>query len=101
MVAIREACKTVGAFHIDGAVLYSSCEPCPMCLAAAYWARIARVVFGCTRSDATAIGFADEHIYEELARGTEARRMPMAVLLRDEALEAFRAWGRKEDRTPY
>jgi tRNA(Arg) A34 adenosine deaminase TadA len=101
MVAIRAACTTVGAFHIDGAVLYSNCEPCPMCLAAAYWAHVARVVFGCTRSDAAAIGFADEHIYEELARGTGSRRMPMTMLLREEALEAFRAWGRKQDRTPY
>ncbi len=76
MVAIRAACTNLGRFHLAGATLYTSCEPCPMCLAAAYWAHVARIVFACTRDDAAAIGFDDAFLYRELVAPPAARRVP-------------------------
>jgi tRNA(Arg) A34 adenosine deaminase TadA len=101
IVAIREACRELGVFHLDGAVLYASCEPCPMCLAAAYWARVARICYGGTRQDAAEAGFADAHIYREMSLDPGERRIPMVSVMRDEALDAFRAWTQKDDRIAY
>ncbi len=101
VVAIRRACAAVGDRHLRGAVLYTSCEPCPMCLSAAYWARLDRVVYANGRTDAAAIGFDDQWIYDEVPKPIEARSLPMRRLLAAEALEVFEAWTAKADKTPY
>jgi len=101
VVAIRRACTALGRFDLRGAVLYTSCEPCPMCLAAAYWARLDAVVFGNARHDAAAIGFDDQFLYDEVAKPLEARSLPMRRLLQAEALEAFAEWRAKPDKVPY
>jgi len=92
VVAIRDACAAAGTHDLTGATLYTSCEPCPMCLAAAWWARCSAVVYGNGRAEAAAIGFDDAAIYEEVARPIEARRMPVRRLMAAEAWEAFAAW---------
>lgn len=99
--AIRKACAELGTFQLDGCDLYTSCEPCPMCLGAIYWARPQRVFYGNTKQDAAAIGFDDQFIYEELDKPLAQRHVPMVELLRDEALAGFRAWEQKEGRTDY
>ena len=99
--AIREACRTLGTFDLSGCVLYTSCEPCPMCLGAIYWAGIDRIYYGNTRKDAADIDFADNFIYEELERPLEQRTVPIIPLLRDEALHSFRMWDEKTDKTVY
>ena len=101
VTAIREACRRLGTFHLDGCTIYTSCEPCPMCLGAIYWAGIARVVYGNSRKDAAAIGFADDFIYDELALPLERRRLPIRPLLADEARQSFLLWERKSDRVDY
>ncbi|MBZ0150512.1 MAG: nucleoside deaminase [Planctomycetes bacterium] len=101
VVAMRAACRELGTFRLDDCTLYTSCEPCPMCLAAVYWARIPTLFYGNRRSDAASIGFDDELIYTELARPIGERRLRMQELLRDEALAGFREWAAKGDRTPY
>jgi tRNA(Arg) A34 adenosine deaminase TadA len=101
IVAIREACRKTGAFLLEGAELYASCEPCPMCLSAAYWARISRVYYAASRRDAAEAGFLDEIIYEELAAEASQRRIPCIGLGREQALAAFREWKQKPDRIPY
>lgn len=101
IVAIRQAAGRLGRFSLAGGTLYTSCEPCPMCLAAAYWARLDRVVYAATREDAAAIGFDDARLYEELARPVGERQLPMQQALRDEALTVFHAWTRKADRIAY
>ena len=101
VVAIRTACAAQQQFHLAGATLYTSCEPCPMCLAAAYWARVERVVYACTRDDAAAIGFDDAMLYREIALGPGERRVPMVPLLRAEGVEVFREWERNPRRVPY
>jgi tRNA(Arg) A34 adenosine deaminase TadA len=101
VVAIRRACAALGRFDLRGGVLYTSCEPCPMCLAAAYWARLDAVVFANARDDAAAIGFDDRFLYEEVPKPVEARSLPMRRLLAAEALEVFEAWAAKADRIPY
>ncbi len=101
VVAIRDACKNLGSYQLDGCDIYTSCEPCPMCLGAIYWARPDRVFFGCTRMDAADIQFDDALIYDEMTVALEQRKIPMIPLLRDEALEVFRAWKKKEDKTAY
>jgi len=101
IVAIREACRKTGAFLLEGAELYASCEPCPMCLSAAYWARISRVYYAATRRDAAEAGFLDAMIYEELAREASQRRIPGIGLGREQALAAFDEWKQKSDRIPY
>src|SRR5580658_1025192 len=97
ITAIRAA---AGSFQLRGCVLYTSCEPCPMCLGAAYWARLDRIVFAATRADAAAAGFDDEEIYAELARPPLARKLPMQEALRERAVEVFAEWRRLPDKTP-
>lgn len=101
VVAIRAACSALATFRLDGCELYASCEPCPMCLGAIYWARIPRVFFANTRADAAAIGFDDDRLYRELALPPARRAVTMTPLLRDEAQAAFRAWRSMADKTPY
>ncbi len=102
VVAIREACKALGDFQLDGCTLYTSCEPCPMCLGAIYWARPDRIVFAATREDAADAGFDDQLIYDELPLAPEERRIPTeALLLRDEARAVFNDWKIKEDKLRY
>jgi guanine deaminase len=101
IVAIREACKALGNFQLSGCDLYTTCEPCPMCLGAIYWARPARVFYAGTAADAAAAGFDDAFIYDEVRRLPEARRIPMAQILRDESLAIFSAWLRLENKKPY
>ena len=99
--AIRDACKNLGTFELRGCVLYTSCEPCPMCLGAIYWARPDRVVYAGTREDAAAAGFDDQLIYDELPLPPGQRRIPMRTLLHDEAVALFEAWRVKPDKTAY
>ena len=99
--AIRHACKKLNTFNLDGCVIYTSCEPCPMCLGAIYWAGIDRIFYGNNRKDAADINFADDFIYEELDRKIENRSVPITPLLRNEALKSFRLWTEKEDKTEY
>jgi guanine deaminase len=101
MTAIREACKKLGNFHLAGCELYSSCEPCPMCLGAIYWARPARVYFASTAADAAKAGFDDSFIYREIQRPHSQRKIPMIQLMREESLAAFRTWEQKPDKTGY
>ena len=101
VVAIRDACARAGTHDLAGATLYTSCEPCPMCLGAAWWARCAAVVYGNSRTEAAAIGFDDAAIYEEMARPLGTRRLPMRRLMAAEAWAAFAQWENKADRTPY
>jgi guanine deaminase len=101
VVAIREACRVLGDFQLAGCDLYTTCEPCPMCFGAIYWARPARVFYACTAADAAAAGFDDAFIYDELKKSPGARRIPMAQLLREESLEIFSAWKQQEKKTPY
>jgi guanine deaminase len=101
VVAIRRACAALGRFDLKGATLYTSCEPCPMCLSAAYWARLDAVAYGNARDEAAAIGFDDEWLYREVPKPIEARSLPMRRLLAAEALEVFEAWAAKPDKVPY
>jgi guanine deaminase len=101
VVAIREACGTLGFFELKDCELYASCEPCPMCLGAIYWARLARIYFGNFAADASKIGFDDSAIYREFARPHSQRAIPMVQMMREEALAAFRAWDEKPDKIPY
>lgn len=98
---IRRACKKLGTFDLTGCTIYSSCEPCPMCLGAIYWARISAIYYGNTRKDARDIDFADDFIYEELDRPMDKRTVPILPLLRDEALYTFRRWSQKTDKVEY
>lgn len=101
VVAIREACRALGDFQLTGCELYTTCEPCPMCLGAIYWARPARVFYACAAADAAAAGFDDAFIYEELKRPLAVRRMTMEQLLREESLAIFALWKNQEKKTPY
>ncbi len=101
VVAIREACRHLDTFQLQDCELFTSCEPCPMCLAAIYWARIPRVHFANTRADAAAIGFDDDFLYEEIAKNIADRRLHMTTLLRDEAMASFREWLGKDDKIRY
>ncbi len=101
VVAIREACRSLGSFSLEGCTLYASCEPCPMCLAAIYWARIERVYYANTRRDAAAIGFMDHDLYREFAAEPEQRRVRIQQMNCKEAQNAFQLWMEKPDRTPY
>ncbi len=101
IVAIRNACENLGSFQLDGCILYTSCEPCPMCLGAIYWARPARVFYAATREDAANIGFDDEFIYKEIEKNFEDRQMKLVNFLRDEGLKVFENWKNKQDKTKY
>lgn len=101
IVAIRAACRKLRTFRLAGCQLYTSCEPCPMCLSAIYWARIQKVYFGNTRSDAARIGFDDDFIYREVSLPLEQRRLHLRQLLPGEAARAFEAWSAKPDRAMY
>ena len=99
--AIRKACQKVGDFKLEGCRIYTSCEPCPMCLSAIYWAGIERIYYGNTKQDAEEINFSDKFIYEEIERPVSERHIPATMLMRDEAQEAFKTWKNKEDKTEY
>ena len=101
VVAIRNACRALGAFELRGCDIYTSCEPCPMCLGAIYWARLARIYFACTAVDAASAGFDDSFIYKEIACPHSQRKIPMTEMMREEALAGFRAWINKQDKIPY
>jgi len=101
VVAIREACKKLGAFELTGCEIYTSCEPCPMCLGAIYWARPDRIYYGNTADDAAKAGFDDSHIYDEIPKDPAARKIPMEQIMRDEAIEGFRAWEKSPNKIPY
>ncbi len=101
IVAIREACRTLGSFSLSGCEIYTSCEPCPMCLSAIYWARLERLYFANTRTDAAAIGFDDEKIYKEIGKPLADQRIPTTQLLAEEGTAAFREWEDKADKVPY
>lgn len=101
VVAIRDACKALGTFKLDGCTLYASCEPCPMCLSAIYWARIPEVYYGNTRQDAAAIGFDDDFIYGQIPLDPDKRTVAMRPLLPGEAKGAFTSWASKTDKVAY
>jgi tRNA(Arg) A34 adenosine deaminase TadA len=101
MVAIRNACKNIGDFKLTGCILYTSCEPCPMCLSACYWSKIDTIYFGCTHNDAAAIGFDDALIYEQLNLPPESRGIPMFQTNRNQALKSFEAWIDNPNREMY
>jgi tRNA(Arg) A34 adenosine deaminase TadA len=101
VMAIREACRNLNKFQLDDCELYASCEPCPMCLAAIYWARCRRVYFANTRQDAARIGFDDDFIYRQLAKPLLWRQLPMKQLLRGEAIKVFTEWRAKPDKVEY
>lgn len=101
VVAIRAACAQLGTFELRGCEIFTSCEPCPMCLAAIYWARLDRVWYANSRADAAAIQFDDEWLYREVALPNGKRSLPSVQLLRNEALTVFQAWEAKVDKVPY
>ncbi|HTW59217.1 MAG TPA: nucleoside deaminase [Terriglobales bacterium] len=101
VVAIREACAKLGAFELNDCEIYTSCEPCPMCLGAIYWARLTRIYYGNAAADASAIGFDDSFIYRELGHTLPQRAIPMVQTMREQALAAFRAWQEKPNKILY
>ena len=101
VTAIREACVKLGVFDLHSCEIYTSCEPCPMCLGAIYWARLARVYYGNVAADAAEIGFDDSFIYHEFAQPLTARSIPMVPMMREQALAGFRAWQEKPNKVPY
>lgn len=101
MVAIRDACKTLESFQLDGCEIYTSCEPCPMCLGAIYWARPKVVYYANTREDAAFIGFDDSMIYEEMISELENRKIPLINLCRSNASKVFKDWANRHDKTLY
>ncbi len=101
VVAIREACKKLNTFNLTGCDLYTSCEPCPMCLSAIYWARIEKIYYANTRDDAQKIDFDDSLIYSELLKDVKKRKISMVQVMRDEALKAFELWDKKTDKVKY
>lgn len=101
IVAIREACRVLGTFQLDGCDVYASCEPCPMCLGAIYWARPASVTFAASRAEAAAAGFDDERIYGELPVAIDRRSLPTFHLPTEERLRPFDAWGRQGEKLAY
>lgn len=99
--AIRNACKILNTFELANCVIYTSCEPCPMCLGAIYWARLSKIFYANDRKDAAEIGFDDDFIYEEIAIEPQYRKKPSEILLRNEAINAFRMWTLKDNKTKY
>ena len=101
IVAIRDACKKLNNFNLKGSELYSTCEPCPMCLSAIYWARIDKIYYANTREDARKIDFDDSLIYSEFNKNISERKIPMIQMMRNEALKAFELWDKKTDKVKY
>src|SRR3954466_781070 len=101
VVAIRDACETLKSFQLDDCEVYTSCEPCPMCMGAIYWARPKKVYFGNTREDAAAVGFDDQMIYDELGCNHADRKIPIISIGRTEALKVFEEWKNKKDKVEY
>ena len=101
IVAIREACKKINNFNLSGFEIYSTAEPCPLCLSAIYWARIDKIYYANTREDARKIDFDDSLIYSELKKNINERKIPMTQMMRDEALKAFELWDKKTDKVKY
>lgn len=101
IVAIRRACRALGSFQLTDCEIYASCEPCPMCLGAIYWARPVRVFFASSSADASSVGFDDCLILADMALPQDRRRIPMVQIMRDAALEALRSWQAKPDKIPY
>ncbi|SDY10608.1 nucleoside deaminase [Nitrosomonas sp. Nm33] len=101
IIAIRDACQHLGTFQLDGCQIYTSCEPCPMCLGAIYWAHPEKVYYACTRKDAAQIGFDDQFIYEEMMSDLPHRKIPMEQILRPESLKVFSGWLEKADKIIY
>ena len=101
IVAIRDACQKLNTFNLSGSDLYSSCEPCPMCLSAIYWSHIDNIFYANTREDAKKINFDDSFIYSEFSKKIEDRKIPIKQMLRDEALKAFELWNKKTDKIEY
>ena len=99
--AIRDACRRLNTFNLSGCEIYASCEPCPMCLSAIYWAHLDKVFYACTREDAFKIGFDDSKLYDEIMLSPQLRALPMTQLMRDEALVAFQEWQNLPDKIPY
>lgn len=99
--AIRLACQKLNTFILEGCIIYSSCEPCPMCLSAIYWARIEKIYYGNTSEDAEKINFSDEFIYKELDLPKDKRTIPMVQMMREEAIAVFDEWDKKEDKIAY
>jgi len=101
IVAIREACRALGTFQLTDCELYCTCEPCPMCFGAIYWARLSGVFYASTAADAAQAGFDDAFIYNELRRAATERKIPMTQILRDESLAIFSAWKHQQNKTAY
>jgi tRNA(Arg) A34 adenosine deaminase TadA len=101
VVAIREACRHVGTFQLDGCTLYTSCEPCPMCLSAMYWARIDRLVYACSREDAACAGFDDAWFYAQVSLPLHEQEIKSNLVGREEGLKVFKAWEEDDEKTPY
>lgn len=101
IVAIRQACKNLGSFQLEDCEIYTSCEPCPMCLGAIYWARPSKVYYACTRSDAAQAGFDDQFIYHEITTSMTDRTIPFSQIMREEAITKFNEWTLKQDKTRY
>ena len=101
VTAIRDACKNLSQFDLSGSVIYTSCEPCPMCLAAIYWARIEKIFYANTRKDAADIKFDDDFIYEEIPKDISQRKIPMQQCCHSDALKVFNEWENKVDKIPY
>lgn len=101
VVAIREACRILSTWQLDGCDLYTSCEPCPMCFGAIYWARPERVFFACTKADAADVGFDDHFIYDELDLPAEQRKLSLIPMMRDESITVFQEWSNMSDRIDY
>ena len=98
---IRNACQKLGTFDLSGCVIYTSCEPCPMCFGAIYWAHLDKIYYANDRKDAGKIGFDDDFIYEEIALEPQYRKKPSEILLRNEAINAFKMWTLKDDKNEY
>jgi guanine deaminase len=101
VVAIRRACEKLGTYNLEGCEIYTSCEPCPMCLSAIYWARLDRIFYGNTKVDAAEIDFDDDFLYTEIPKPIAERSIPTEQMLHEESIKAFQAWAVSEDKVPY
>ena len=101
IVAIRQACEILNTFNLKGTEIYTSCEPCPMCLSAIYWSHIDKIYYGNSRNDAAKIGFDDEFIYKEFKKNIDSRKIQLTQILKNEALSAFKLWEKKPDKIEY